>query len=251
MGVEILRSLHADALSVQRLWNGDSVGEPVEGALDVVSPSANALGVHAGLSVEQRAVQVEFRCGDACGKHAAVDWSDADVVLVNNASLTLLERIAATAMRLKPGSIVITTFNPLPSYHFRLLDVTEIEMAGGVHAKLFIQRRMQSRSDVVLAEADGAGQLSGAHIVQSTDHTHGGVFAAKHKDSVVRHFARVAAEYGGSSDDNEGQSGVEVFGAEHVLTFIDETTKDGVDNALVLDVGCGCGALDVWLLEQR
>mmetsp|Transcript_12240 Transcript_12240/g.16993 ORF Transcript_12240/g.16993 Transcript_12240/m.16993 type:complete len:104 (+) Transcript_12240:136-447(+) len=61
------------------------------------------------------------------------DWSDGNVIFINSTcfSKSLMEKIAAKAVHLVPGSCVVTLTQPIVSQSFELLESKKYEMSWG------------------------------------------------------------------------------------------------------------------------
>jgi len=75
------------------------------------------------------------------------DWSDGNVIFINSTcfSKSLMEKIAAKAVHLVPGSCVVTLTQPIVSQYFELLESKKYEMSWG-DATAHIHIRTQNPS---------------------------------------------------------------------------------------------------------
>jgi len=83
-------------------------------------------------------IRVSLVHGDA----TVIGWADADVVFINSTCFeeSLMNKLAALASDLKPGSFVLTTTRVLPSNNFEVLESNLFKECWGT-ATIFIQRR--------------------------------------------------------------------------------------------------------------
>ena len=118
VGIEILSGLHKVSLEMLEIWQEKKTEMSV--------------------SEKTKETIVDFVCGDI----TTYDWSDGDVCFANSTCFSneLMQQLAVTAAKMKPGSFFITFTRRLPSPHFEVLEYERHLMSLG-EATVFIHRR--------------------------------------------------------------------------------------------------------------
>ncbi len=127
VGIEILESLHATALDIQKKWTAEAV---------------SALQAVRGGGKEEETV-LEFVQGDFTNL-ALCDWPrEADICVCNSTCFddALMEKLAALAAGMKQGSFFVTLTKKLPSSDWKVLDETLYMMSWG-GATVVTQQKM-------------------------------------------------------------------------------------------------------------